>query len=604
MNSSILKFTKKDKSVVTYKNSLYKCDPNDSDNNDIYLCEHKDCGAYIVLDKNKSKITSSNVEHLNHTPIAQRLRSNNNKKLKTQDNQINKNTVKRVSFSISKPSQILSVSKTKRTQESNKDINKNDNKKSKTGKLSEHQSHDAPNSKAKVVNNNKCTQVEVLNDNNIPIDSDSCIPIDNIDKPVPTESTLNKCINTIDIGTQVNTSSECQSGANTSELMIKIQEQQREINYLKQMIASLTQSRDSVPVKVPKFTLHVTGDSHVRWLRDKLVSLLPKGCAVQTFFKPGAGYHDITTVLNQAPDLVNPTAQDRVVMICGTNDIGSTQWDLVQAALDSLLQKFCHCKQFIVCGVPRRFDHKRRLNFHINKFNIKVKNYIMSKSSNVYFLDPNEYLKPSDYAIDRLHMNREGKLKICQSIANATCNVKSVHEVQQLDVDNDLILLDESSVLFPNDNRQHEEPTFSRSDPHFTRMFPALTPHRSALVQPADCCSLLDTPNLSCNPEGVIPTMSLSHPCSSTQVPAYAQDSPSLAMNDDSSLIITPQCISNIRNIRSPNSAHSVYRLTQKPNDSMFWDDSTFATTPIPSIEPSNLSIVENFPETGPTAKT
>lgn len=158
-----------------------------------------------------------------------------------------------------------------------------------------------------------------------------------------------------------------------------------------------------------EFTCHLIGDSHVRGLLEKLSPLLPSGCTVQSTFQPGAGYHEMAKIHNQSPHLVKPDAKDSVIIMCGTNDVGSTQWELIQKGLHNLINKFQHCESLCILGIPFRFCNKK-MNFHITRLNTKIKNYVLS--NNVSFLDPNKWLKPKNYAFDGLHLNNEGKTKL------------------------------------------------------------------------------------------------------------------------------------------------------------------------------------------------
>lgn len=141
MNTSVLKFNVKNKCLVTYKSHSFKCDQPDK--NATYQCVHVNCGAHIVTDDERKKIISSNLEHMNHTPIAQRLRS----KTKTKDDNPNLNSSqkKRVSFSLqpvfpSKPKKKATVNL-----KDNKDV-KDNNKSNKKSSHSELPTGGAPSS--------------------------------------------------------------------------------------------------------------------------------------------------------------------------------------------------------------------------------------------------------------------------------------------------------------------------------------------------------------------------------------------------------------------------------------------------------------------------
>lgn len=186
--------------------------------------------------------------------------------------------------------------------------------------------------------------------------------------------------------------------------------------------------------------------------------------------------------------------------MCGTNDICSTQWENVQEALDTLLSKIQHCEQLCLVQVPLRYDRKK-LNYHIQRFNTKVKTYMQSKSRNVHFLNPMKFLKPSDYTVDGVHMNRKGKLKLCKKLntllsfdiisASSSNNHKFSNLEPNLAIE-DLIDLENQDLVLPHVSLGNS--TFS-PDTNYTKIFPEETPHKlfhsSNFVQ-----SILDTPNV------------------------------------------------------------------------------------------------------------
>lgn len=314
-----------------------------------------------------------------------------------------------------------------------------------------------------------------------------------------------------------------------SNLVLVTQQQEKEIINLKQTIASLEyciQSRDaaqSQPVSTlmttsggnsnVRFSCYMIGDSQVRGLREKLSPLLPATCSVIGCFQPGAGYHEVAAVHNLSPNLVKPTSEDVVVLVCGTNDVCSTQWGLIESALDDLLRKFYDVKLFCVVGVPRIFSNKK-LNFHISRFNSKIKQHVTSNQRNACFLDPNKSLKQKDYATDGIHLNQGGKNKLCRRISNIISNrtstvVESINpnvpnkpEMINGTIVNDLITLDIADTADETDfasRIQHggENSTFAHDpSPVNHNMLPVTTPLGPSRSTTLTSQSLLDTPNL------------------------------------------------------------------------------------------------------------
>uniref|UniRef100_A0A8D8VXS5 Uncharacterized protein n=1 Tax=Cacopsylla melanoneura TaxID=428564 RepID=A0A8D8VXS5_9HEMI len=288
----------------------------------------------------------------------------------------------------------------------------------------------------------------------------------------------------------------------------------------------------------------IIGDSHVRGLSEKLSALLPKSCKVESFFQPGAGLHAVAQTLFHNPDLIQHNSLDTVVIMCGTNDVCSTTWDTVKQGLDNLISTFHGCKQFCIISVPLRYNTKS-LNYHIHRFNSKIRNYVKSKCpESFYYIDTSKFLKFRDYAVDRLHLNKSGKDKLCNKIRNSITKKFSI--------------------------------------------LPASTVRLSQSEHP-----LID--------------LTENDPVAYAQVETHSRDIPSAAPNL-SSATSTPYYIPN-SNLYDPNSTESYYRLTQKINMStlVFSDNSSYFESPImpiPIIEPTHhRNQRANFKNTGPILK-
>lgn len=530
MNTSTLKFADKAKSSVTYKNHKFQYDSSQSNQTSVtFLCIHHDCGANIVLDNQKSKIISSNLEHMNHTPVSHRLRSNKNIILNSEvQPKITTKAKKRVSFSVSSASNTKTIKPSSSSKSTKPSANVKKIKKPDTLETVEHQTRDAT--------PNNCDSLLVptsfISNHVVDTEIGKLSTLDTRSKANTYDSTCNMPSTSdnmqhndttklrVTFGTQ--TDDDNLSWLHTKEILTnKINEQEAEIENLKLQVECLEtllykpndqlsqpkSNSKSTPSSIsPKFTCHIVGDSHVRGLRDRLSPLLPKGCTSHAFFKPGAGYHEVA---QSTKNMFNPSSRDPVVLLCGTNDVCSTQWEIVQRALDGILQKLHHCQLLCLIEVPLRYSNKK-MNYHIIRFNTKVKNYVKSKSNNVHFLNPNKFLKPRDYAVDGLHLNKGGKSKLCSKIFSVISHIEPLSKEQSNEPSRlsrashanpmivDLIdLTDLEPLQTCAQNIQNtDESTFSSSNSrNYHPMFPDVTPHKvnhfSNIVH-----SLLDTPNI------------------------------------------------------------------------------------------------------------
>lgn len=165
-------------------------------------------------------------------------------------------------------------------------------------------------------------------------------------------------------------------------------------------------------------TCFLVGDSHIRGLSGLLRSTLPKGIKTNSFFQSGAGLKEIADTHRNSPSLMQPVHGDDVILCGGTNDICSTQWNVIQNALDFLLLKFQNCSRFIFICIPLQYKHKK-VNFHIKRLNSKLKTHLKSKCGNLIFIDPNRFIKPRHYARDGVHFNKQGKSILENKLKNA-----------------------------------------------------------------------------------------------------------------------------------------------------------------------------------------
>lgn len=169
--------------------------------------------------------------------------------------------------------------------------------------------------------------------------------------------------------------------------------------------------------KTPITSCFIIGDSHVRGLCSNVSQLMPNSCKVEAFFQPGGGFSDMAKTHEQSKNLIAVENLDSVVVMCGTNDVFATPWETIKRALDSLTAKFDNCKRFCLVGIPQRFDISK-INFHIHRLNMKIRNYLKStlKNDKFWYIDPTRFLKYKDYTYDKMHLNKIGKEKLSRQI--------------------------------------------------------------------------------------------------------------------------------------------------------------------------------------------
>lgn len=142
------------------------------------------------------------------------------------------------------------------------------------------------------------------------------------------------------------------------------------------------------------------GDSHCRGMGYYLRRYLNR---VETFFKPGSGFvgiRDSSTV-----SMSNMMPDDKIVYLCGTNDVPDRNWCEAFKAVDQILDNH-QAQHLCFILVPIRWDCPQ-LNNRVQKFNNLLRDKLRTK--HISYLDPNYFLRPWHYAKDGLHLNINGK---------------------------------------------------------------------------------------------------------------------------------------------------------------------------------------------------
>lgn len=393
MDTTSFKFSS-DKNSFSHKSETYILEGNARNNNVLYRCKIEGCNASIKLNSDLTKIVSGSSihNHLKRFSPQSNTQSSKDKPIKPQTH----------TFENQKNLHIIS-----------------------------HQSKSSPNTKPKSHaashSNSQSTPKSSLTD------KDNRVSHNYSSDSTFTDKTLQS-------------QDKCENWINARNGFIdKIASQEIEITQLKSIIASLQHELstiknpqsippNSIPTRTP--TVHTSwapaymssggicylvGDSHVRGLVQQFQSLVSSKWSFQSIFQPGAGFKTVADTHTDSPSLITPKPEDAVILMCGTNDICSSTWDDVQNGLESLLDKFHLCQSLCLVGVPLRYD-SRGLNRHIIRFNTKVKNFVLSKNKDVFYLDPTHLIKPKAYRLDGIHFNVNGKRYLCNRIRNSFLN--------------------------------------------------------------------------------------------------------------------------------------------------------------------------------------
>lgn len=455
MDVSSIKFI--DSNKLIYKKNLFKfCVPL-RDRSLLYKCVYETCNAKIRLDRRKTKIMTGEFQHSEHKPVE------NTNKDKTSNVQTIKNN---------DPDSIDTSNKTtvKNGKPSRKVDTVKENIVSGQSNMCKHGISVA-------------TQTEYNDHNEWDYQKkrlESLIDYKNME--------IDSLLNKIEL-----LENHVQNIFLNAQLCAPIQQKHTPI---------LDQNHHSQKVEPNNVTYHIIGDSHVRGLRDKLAPLLPKNYGINTFFQPGAGFQGVAYAQRKSPSLINPSPGDPVIIICGTNDIFTTPWDIMQNSLKVLLDKFSSSHLVCLVGIPYRYDNRKQ-NFHIGRLNSKINNYIKSKKyQQVVLLNPNKFLKPKDFAVDGVHLNKAGKSKLAHKIKVITDRSDPPHIARPTQISKDYPI-NLHRTLVPIDPVSHldEVPTvenlisFDESAfPLDPPIFSDTTVYHAVSAGPME--SLLDTPNL------------------------------------------------------------------------------------------------------------
>lgn len=157
-----------------------------------------------------------------------------------------------------------------------------------------------------------------------------------------------------------------------------------------------------------KTLIGLYGDSHVRDLRTHLGKELPHTYDIHAHFKPGGTFQEVANNMSEA-DL----KYDKICVIAGTNDVCHSTWTEVENAVVQISSIFKNREIFFVLTPPR--GEKTIMNKYVKIFNKNIKTLAKSLG-NITCIEIGYLLRFHDFLHDKLHLNRNGKVKLCKKI--------------------------------------------------------------------------------------------------------------------------------------------------------------------------------------------
>lgn len=173
---------------------------------------------------------------------------------------------------------------------------------------------------------------------------------------------------------------------------------------------------DNITVSTKK--VFFLGDSHIRFLEKHFSE---ENYVAVTGYKvlPGYKINDILIPPN-IPDLSN---SDYLIISAGANDLYVNQHTAMQALYD--LKNFIKNNQefnIAVLGIPYRFDYflDDKINLDIYTFNLELKK-LSFEFEHCHFINTS-MLNGSHYNLDRIHLNRAGKVAVIANLVKQLGN--------------------------------------------------------------------------------------------------------------------------------------------------------------------------------------
>lgn len=157
--------------------------------------------------------------------------------------------------------------------------------------------------------------------------------------------------------------------------------------------------------------IKLIGDSHIRNLKDFMTKLLPCTTSVDVNFKPGGRYEDISR-FDTPPQSVK---YDGVFVMAGTNDVCQSIWYQVENAIRGICDQHKPSQVYFIL-TPLQMGSPTT-NKYIRIFNNSIKDVVCT-IANATCIETVMMFKHYDYCADGIHLNRQGKFKLCRTLVD------------------------------------------------------------------------------------------------------------------------------------------------------------------------------------------
>lgn len=195
---------------------------------------------------------------------------------------------------------------------------------------------------------------------------------------------------------------------------------QAPVNNISNKKHNMHKPHPTVKTKNSKGNILILADSHgrnVASLFNKL--LLHKNYSITSFFKPNAQFHNVTE--NIAELTKDFGANDYVIVMAGSNNVLNNSPVTITSVISTL--KCVKHTNTVLIGAPF-WQNKTMYNNNIYLLNSLL--YDTSKSfPNVDFFEPNIIINNSHMTAHGLHLNKRGKYKLFNRIAQYICKTDS-----------------------------------------------------------------------------------------------------------------------------------------------------------------------------------